>query len=46
MQCKNNETPTGEEMANMMIYDAKNQKEQALKELEDRKQKLLNLLND
>lgn len=35
-----------EEMANMMIYDAKNQKEQALKELEDRKQKLLNLLND
>lgn len=35
-----------EEMANMMINDAKKEKENALRELEDKKQNLIKLLND
>lgn len=35
-----------EEMANMMIVDAKKEKDNALRELENRKQVLMNLLND
>lgn len=35
-----------DEMANMMINDARKEKENALRELEERKQRLINLLND
>lgn len=34
------------EMANMMINDAKKERENGLRELEERKQNLINLLND